>query len=37
MMTLLKIVAAVAIGIAALNPSFTPKAEGANCNCKANT
>jgi hypothetical protein len=37
MMTLLKIAAAALITIGVLNPSFTPKADHANCNCHANT
>jgi hypothetical protein len=37
MMTLLKIAAAALITIGVLNPSFTPKADHANCNCHANS
>jgi hypothetical protein len=33
MITLLKIAALITIGV--LNPSFTPKADHASCNCHA--
>jgi hypothetical protein len=36
MITLLKIAVAGLIAFAALNPSFTPKADNASCNCSAN-
>ena len=35
MLTLVKIAIAVAIGIAVVNPSFTPKADDASCKCAA--
>jgi hypothetical protein len=35
MMTLLKIAVAALITFGVLNPSFTPKADDANCSCKA--
>jgi hypothetical protein len=35
MLTILKIVAALVIGYAVLNPTFSPKAEDASCSCKA--
>lgn len=35
MITLLKIAVAVAIGYAVVNPSFTPTAQDASCNCSA--
>jgi hypothetical protein len=35
MLTLIKIAVAVAIGFAVSTPSFTPKADNANCKCSA--
>lgn len=35
MFTLIKIAVAIAIGIAVVNPSFTPKADDASCKCSA--
>lgn len=35
MLTLIKIAVAVAIGFAVSAPSFTPKANNANCKCSA--
>lgn len=35
MLHIIKILAVIAIGFAALNPTFSPKAEDASCNCKA--
>jgi hypothetical protein len=36
MLTLLKVAVAGLIAFAVLNPTSTPKADHANCSCKAN-
>jgi hypothetical protein len=36
MLTILKIAVAAAVAFGVLSPSFTPKADNANCSCHAN-